>query len=135
MTLTWKAVGDNIILQEGTSAYNYKASGTIKAGQLVKVKDTMEVKVCSDKDDTGCVGVADYDVVDEDYVAVWGPGNLVRVRVSGAVTVGDDLQAASDTEDGYLAHRTAAAGAKVAVALETVAADTTNGTVCRVLLV
>jgi len=135
MTLTWKAIGDDIILQEGAAAYNYKASGTIKAGQLVKVKDTMEVKVCSDKDDTGCVGVSAYDVTDNEYLAVWGPGNIVRVRISGAATVGDDLQAASDTEDGYLASRTAVAGAKVGVALETVTADTTNGTVCRVLLV
>jgi hypothetical protein len=135
MTLTWKAIGDDIILQEGTSAYNYQAGSTIKAGMALSVKESpMIVSGCKAKDSTNFVGIAAYDTSHDKYVAVYGPGNIVRCRVSGAVTTGDALQTASDTEIGYLAKRTVVAGAKVAIALETVAADTTNGTVCRILV-
>ena len=135
MTLAWEAIGDDIILQEGTQAYNYEAGDTIKAGMAVIPKGTMIVSGCRTKDSKSFVGVAAYDTSHGKFVAIYGPGNIVRCRVSGAVTVGDDLQTASDTEAGYLASRTVQSGAKCAVALETVAADTTNGEVCRVLLV
>jgi len=116
MTLTWSAIGNDIILQDGTGCYNYRASGTIYAGQLVEVmgskaNECIYVVACSNADDVGTVGVANYTVTKGEYVGVWGPGNMVRVRDSGSVTVGDDLQSASDTEDGYLASRTAVASA------------------------
>lgn len=135
MTLAWKAIGDDIILQEGTQAYNFEAGETIKAGMAVIPKATMTVSGCRTADSTGFVGVAAYDTSHDKYVAVYGPGNIVRCRVSGTVTVGDHLQTASNTEQGYLAHRTAVEGAKIGIALESVTKDTTNGTVCRVLLV
>jgi hypothetical protein len=135
MTLAWKTIGDDILLQEGTQTYNFEAAGTIKAGMAVKPYGTMTVSGCISKDSTGFVGIAEYDITKGKFIGIHGPGNIVRCRVSGAVTVGDGLQTASDTEMGYLAHRTAAAGAKVGIALETKTADTTNGSVCRVLLV
>jgi len=78
---------DDIIVQEGTFAYNFQASGTIKGGQAVIVNDTMKVAappgIRAAGDNRGVIGVAAYDVTDDEYVAVYGPGNIVRVIVSG----------------------------------------------------
>lgn len=123
MALTFTSPADNIIFQEGTSAYNYKASGTIKAGQLVYPVNTMEVKAVDGANKTGIVGVADYDVVDEDYIAVWGPGNIVRCKSSGSITVGAAL-CGSVNGHVYTNPGTAVASTKIGVALETVATDT-----------
>jgi hypothetical protein len=123
MTLAFTSPSDNIIFQEGAMAYNYQASGTIKAGQLVYINDTMKVAACNSADMTGVVGVADYDVTDKDYIAVWGPGNIVRCKSSGSITVGAALH---NSVNGHVYTDPAGvtAGCKVGVALETVATDT-----------
>ena len=41
MALTFTSPSDDIIFQEGTAAYNFQASGTILAGQLVYPNDTI----------------------------------------------------------------------------------------------
>ena len=88
---------DDIIVQEGTFAYNFQASGTIVGGQAVEIQDTMKVAAplgakLQDNNDK-IIGVAAYDVTDKEYVAVYGPGNICRVIISGAsnCTVGDIL--------------------------------------------
>jgi len=95
MALTWVSPTDDIIFHEGVSAYNFQASGTIKGGQLVKAMDTMKVGVLASSFDTsgtkGIIGVAAYDVTDKEYLAIWGPGNIVRCKTSGAVVVGDRI--------------------------------------------
>lgn len=123
MALTFTAPTDDIIFQEGAMAYNYQASGSILAGQLVYPNDTMKVAAVNTVDMTGIVGVAAYDVTDDEYVAVWGPGNIVRCKSSGAVTVGDPL-CGSVNGHVYKEPGTLTAGAKIGVALETVATDT-----------
>jgi len=121
MALTFTSPSDDIIFQEGTSAYNFKASGTIKKGQVVYPADTMEVKIAPTMS-TGVVGVAAYDVTDNEYLAVWGPGNIVRCMSSGSITVGDDL--CVNSAAGHVGSSSPAAGAKIGVALETVATAT-----------
>jgi len=124
MALTWASPTDDIILQEGTFAYNFQASGTISAGQVVEVNDTMKVRVCPTTNDTSWVGVAAYDVTDKEYIAVYGPGNIVRCKSSGAITVGAIV--AVNSLYGHVGVPEAGVGteAKVGVALETVATNT-----------
>jgi len=122
MALAFTSPSDDIIFQEGAMAYNYKASGTIKKGQLVYPVTTMEVKACNAFDKNGIVGVAAYDVTDDEFLAVWGPGNIVRCKSSGAVTVGDAVTASIN---GHVYKPTrVSGGSKVGVALETVVTDT-----------
>jgi len=129
---------DDIIIQEGTFAFDYTASGTVYGGQCVVPEHGpgnvgMYVKAAGTTT-AGAVdnfiGVAAYQADNGEKVAVYGPGNIVRCIVSGAsnCNIGDDLMTAYEgkvTQDG------AAAGKKIGVALETQA--TANGTV-KVLL-
>jgi len=121
--LAFTAPSDDIIFQEGTGPYNFKASGTILAGQLVYPKNTMEVKAVDAANKTNIIGVAAYDVTDDEYLAVWGPGNIVRCKYSGTVTLGDTLCGSLNGQV-YKDPGTLLAGTKVGVALETVATDT-----------
>jgi hypothetical protein len=130
---------DDIIFQEGTFAYNFQASGTIVGGQAVEIQDTMKVAAPLGSklqdNNSKIIGVAAYDVTDKEYVAVYGPGNVVRVIISGAsnCTVGEVLVPSCDGK--FLNRNTSAApcasGLK-AIALETQA--TNNGT-AKVLLI
>ena len=123
MALTFTAPSDDIIFQEGVAAYNFQASGNILAGQLVYPKDTMKVAAVNAADKTDIIGVAGYDVTDDEYVAVWGPGNIVRCKSSGAITVGQVL---NGSVNGHVYYDPAGvtAGAKVGIALESVATNT-----------
>jgi len=123
MALTFTAPTDDIIFQEGTAAYNFIASGTILAGQLVFPNDTMKVAAVNAADKDNIIGVAAYDVTDDEYVAVWGPGNIVRCKSSGALTVGT---AVHGSLNGHVYYDPAGvtATAKVGIALETVATNT-----------
>ena len=126
MVLAFTAPADDIIFHEGVSAYNFKASGTIKGGQLVYPVDTMEVKACDSEGKVGIIGVAAYDVSDEEYVAVWGKGNIVRCKSSGAVVVGDTLSTSAygGVNKAPLARSGARIDSIIGRALETVATDT-----------
>jgi len=77
---TWPT--DDVIVQEGTFAYDFIASGTIYAGQGVEPVGTMQVRKV--KTTYKQIGVAAYDVTTEgQHIAVYGPGNIVRVCASG----------------------------------------------------
>jgi len=86
--MTFTSPTDDIIVQNGISPYSFQASGTIKAGQAVQITDTMKVEAPPETrgsdDNFRIIGVAAYDVTDDEYVAVYGPGNIVRVIISGA---------------------------------------------------
>lgn len=130
---------DDIIIQEGTSAYSFQASGTIVGGQAVEVNDTMKVAAPiatrTFDDNKGIIGVAGYDITDKKYVAVYGPGNICRVIISGAsnCVVGEILipSAEGKFQNKVTAASACASGLR-AIALETQA--TNNGT-ARVLLI
>ena len=83
---TWPT--DDVIVQEGTFAFDFIASGTIYAGQAVEPIGTMQVRKITNALGT-FVGLAAYDATDTQHVAVYGPGNIVRACASGtSVTVG-----------------------------------------------
>jgi len=136
MTLAWKAIGDDVILQEGTAAYNYQAGSTIKAGMALSVKESpMIVSGCKAKDSTNFVGIAAYDTSHDKYVAVYGPGNIVRVIISGATNcyVGDILIPSSDGkfQNRVVSTLPCASGIR-AIALET---KLLNNATAKVLLI
>jgi len=131
--MTFTSPTDDIIVQEGTFAYNYIASGSIKAGQCLEAGTTsaMNVEIAEDATDA-FVGVAAYDATNGEPLAVYGPGNIVRCIVNGTskCTVGDDIMVSGS--EGKVSNTGLAVGTKIGVALETQA--TTDGTV-RILLV
>jgi len=97
---TSSSPAEDIIVQEGTFAFDYNASGDVFAGQAVKAAHATGFvaapgNTTADAVVHGCVGVAAYDQTSEGKaVAVYGPGNIVRAIVSGTgVTVGDVLHA------------------------------------------
>jgi len=124
MVLAFTSPSDDIIVQEGVFAYNFIASGTIKAGQVVEVNDTMKVRADPTANDTSWIGVAAYDVTDDEYLAVYGPGNIVRCKSSGAINVG--TRVAVNSLYGHVGAPQAGVSneACVGIALETVATDT-----------
>lgn len=81
---------DDIIVQEGTFAYSFVASGTISGSMLVKPAGPMQVVKCSDSQDNA-IGIAGYYVTKGETVAVYGPGNIIRSCCASATAVGDDL--------------------------------------------
>ena len=134
--MTYTAVTGDVCLQEGTFAFDFDASGMVKAGQGVYAAGTMSAKAPSGTSYTqnGCIGVAMYTQNDQKPVAILGPSNIARIRVSGANTaVGDVLRLTSDgyfTEGGTKSQKAHCSGV-VGIALETQA---THTGICRVLL-
>jgi len=61
----------------------FTASGTIKAGQAVVPIGKMQVYVPASSSANG-IGIAAYDASDGEKVMVWGPGNIVKARISGS---------------------------------------------------
>lgn len=88
--MVFKTITDDIIVQEGTFAYSFIASGTIYAGQLVKPAGPMQVVATAAATDNS-IGVAAYYVTKGEAVAVYGPGNIVRGAASGETAIGADL--------------------------------------------
>ena len=86
----FKSPTDDVIVQEGTFAYSFIASGTISGSALVKPAGPMQVVKAGDGLDNA-IGVAAYFVTKGETVAVYGPGNIVRGCLSSGATVGDDL--------------------------------------------
>jgi len=86
---------EDIIVQEGTFAFDFDASGSVYAGQAVYCNHTMAVAAPSTGQDApvgGCVGIAAYDQTTGNPVAVYGPGNICRAIYSGtACRTGDIL--------------------------------------------
>ena len=124
---------EDIIVQEGTFAFDYLCSGTISAGQGVYAIGTMAVVAPSTPGvelQPGCIGVAAYSQTHGNQIAVYGPGNICRIIVSGTGTAAnDELHLVSEGKfvEGTIPN---ASGISV-LALET--QGTANGT-CRVML-
>jgi len=133
--MTFTSPTDDIIVQEGTFAYDYIASGTIYAGQCLEAGTTssMEVEVAENATDA-FVGVAAYNATDGEKIAVYGPKNIVRCIVKGTsvCNIGDDLFVSGSEGKVSNAAIDTPINHKIGVALETQATD--GGTV-KVLLV
>jgi len=93
--MTFKAITDDIIVQEGTFGFSFIASGTIYGGQVVKMAGPMQVVKC-DSSEYNAVGVAAYYVTKGEAVTVYGPGNIVRCFIPSATALGADLYAGND---------------------------------------
>lgn len=134
MAMSFSAITDeDILIEEGTFAMNFKASGAVLAGQALQLEDegnkgTAYVSVCqgsqefnSDNAGNRFIGVAEYSADHGDPVSVLPVGNKVTVRASGAITAG---QGAFATSKGYFkSSNTTISGSIQAVALETFASD------------
>jgi hypothetical protein len=81
---------DDIIVQEGTFAYSFIASGSISGAMLVKPAGPMQVVKATATTDNA-IGVAAYYVTKGEAVAVYGPGNIIRSYCASATAVSDDL--------------------------------------------
>lgn len=130
--MTFTSPTSPIALQEGTFTFSYIASGSIKAGQCLKACGTMQA-IAAGAGADNFIGVAYYDADDGDQVAVLGPGNIVRVIVSGSskCTTGDDLYCASEGKVWNVSGSNWTKG-KIGVALET---KSTSGDTVRVQLI
>jgi len=92
--MTWDTsdINDNeIIQQDGVFAYLFTASGTIYAGQAVKLIADNTVAVTSSGDDG--IGIAAIKTYHGDQIGVFGPGNIVTTAVAGSYPVGTALYA------------------------------------------
>ena len=121
---------------QGALPLNFKCSGTIEAGQGVFIVQDMEVKAGQTGANTyisGCVGVAEYKQTDGDWIAVYGPGSIVNVIISGTnkCTHGAILTCVTEGKWANLQDKWYASGIH-ALALEDQA--TANGT-AKVLLI
>jgi hypothetical protein len=123
---------------QGTLPLSYKCSGTIEAGQGVYVVQDMEVKAIGTGMGTqnwasGCVGVAEYKETDGSWIAVYGPGAIVNVIISGSSKCfhGAHLCAVAEGKWAALGVGACNPSGVAAIALEDQA--TANGT-ARVLL-
>ena len=138
MAMSFSAISDEDILVEETwNACNFKASGSINAGEAVEMQaervgtGVPYVKTASqDHGDykassNAFIGVAAYTVSNEDDIGIYTTGK-VTVRASGAITAGDKVKAVSK---GYFqTQHTAASGTASGdyyqgVALETFTSD------------
>lgn len=105
--MTFAAITEDIIVEEGTFGMNFVASGTILGGEGVEVVGETtgygraKVKVASQDHgnylaSTSCfIGVAGGPATDGNPVTVYPVGNKVTVRASGAITAGDAVKAVS----------------------------------------
>ena len=91
---------EDIIVQEGTFAFDFDASGSVYAGQAVYCNHTLAVAAPGGgltSPQHGCVGIAAYDQTNGNPVAVYGPGNICRAIYSGtACRTGDILFCGND---------------------------------------
>ena len=135
---------DDIILQEGTFAFDYDAVGAITKGQGVVATSTLGVKVPANVDNTpasGCLGVAAYTIATGNPIEIYGPGNIVRIIVSGTCNPGDTLfclgpdgkfasNVTFNAQDAGYTNQALVSGGVHAIALET----GTNASTVRVML-
>ena len=134
MAMSFTAISDeNILRQETWLAVNFKASGTINAGQAVEFYKERAgfpnpYVLVSSKDhgaNTGSsnafIGVAAYTATNKKDIGVYTNG-IVTVRASGSITSGDKVKAVSK---GYfqVQHTAGSGGNYQGVALETFTSD------------
>ena len=160
--MTFTAMTDDIATQTGVKAYNFTASGTILKGQgvcltfisgenfktndlgsgsAVFVPGFYEAGTHNSLNASAqrCIGIADYGATHGEKVAIWGPYNICKARISGegaVVAVGTWV---GITWNGYLSPlvsgtNTASvamgtSGSKMAVVVEAPAANNGIGKV------
>jgi hypothetical protein len=131
---------DEVGVQPNVLPFSYECSGTVSKGQGVVICGDMQVKapaanLPNSEFASGCVGVAEYAQTDGDWIAVYGPGAIVRVIISGANKCGHGQSLICGSEGKWtsaVAAGTGWASGVRALALED--QNTANGT-ARVLLV
>jgi len=82
---------NEIIKQDGVFAYLFTASGTIYAGQSVKIQANNTVTVTAGSDNG--IGLASMNATHGSQVGVYGPGNLVYGIINGTHAAGTTLYA------------------------------------------
>ena len=93
--MTFKAITDDIIVQEGTFGLSFIASGTVYGGQVVKMAGPMQVVYAETATDNA-IGVAG-DYRTKGYaVTVYGPNNIIRGHCPSAVACGADVFAGNN---------------------------------------
>ena len=130
MAMTWTDITDDIIYQEGTFAFLYTAGEALKRGMAVKLSGSTGYVYKGDDNNEYGVGIAEKDASAGDPIAVWGKGNIVTSRASGAAanyTVGT---AVGLGPDGYISYNNTTH--KMGIVYE--APSATNGTF-KVLLI
>ena len=123
MAMTYTAISDKpVFVSEGDFMINMLASGTIYAGCAVcasggssKVKPT-QGNACFTAGG-GYIGVAAYNATDGNQIGVIPPGNVVRVRASGAIVAGEAITPVSK---GFFKVQTVAVSGSKGVALENI---------------
>jgi hypothetical protein len=96
----FKAITDDIIIQEGTFGFSFVASSAISGGQIVKSAGPVStgglyVTKATDGQENA-IGVAAYTRAKGEAVTVYGPGNIIRGCAASATTQGDDLFTGAD---------------------------------------
>lgn len=85
------------ILQDGTGAMNYIASGNIYVGQAVYICSDDTVKVTTTTtDECDAIGIASSKASDGDRVGVYGNSNIVRCCVDSAGNPGEPVYGSTD---------------------------------------
>jgi len=110
-----------IITQDGTFAYLFKASGTIYAGQAVRVIANNTVTVTASTNDG--IGVASMRGSHGGQLGVYGPGNIVYVAIDGTHAAGTALYAGAD---GVMTNTQAGSERIMAYVIKSGALSTTN---------
>jgi len=129
--MAYTAPTGEVIVQEGTFMYNFTASGTVLKGEPVCAPDSTTfglAKAATRATAASCIGVAAYPQTDGKKLGVYGPGNIVRITVSGASVVAGDILMPTEygwcDSDGYPSGH--------AICLQTQA--TTTGTTIALLI-
>lgn len=89
--MTFTAITGDIPIQPGAGALLFRASGAITKGQavvIVQPSSSTEIAVhdyvgVPNESGSCLVGVAAYTVAHNDPVAIYGPGNWVKAKLSG----------------------------------------------------
>ena len=93
--MAFKAITDDIIVQEGSFGLSFIASGTVYGGQVVKMAGPMQV-VYATVPTENAIGVAGDYAIKGETVVVYGPNNIIRGHCPSAVAVGADLFAGNN---------------------------------------
>jgi predicted RecA/RadA family phage recombinase len=114
-------VDSEIIKQDGVFAYLFTASGTIYAGQSVKIQANNTVTTSAGSDDG--VGIATMNTLHGNQIGVFGPGNMVYAVIDGAHAAGTALYAGAD---GVMTDTQGSAERVMAYVVEAGVAQSTN---------
>lgn len=87
--MVFTPITDDVPLQPGFKAYNLIASGNIYKGQGVCLIPGMDNTVgVPDGSSQRLIGVAPYGATDGEPIAIYAACNIVRAKLSGAITAG-----------------------------------------------